>query len=180
MPSGRVLARTPDAGVAAMPLPVIRPRSRLFAPLFVIAGALGITTCDGGGHRSPTEAGPAPIASVSTSATPNTLVGAGNIGRCDRTGDEATAALLDGIPGTVFADGDNAFDKGTLTQYQQCYNPNWGRQQTRTRPAPGDWDYKTANASGYFGYFGAAAGDPAKGYYSYDLGSWHVIVLNSG
>src|SRR5439155_724981 len=115
-----------------------------------------------------------------TGPAPATLVGAGNIGRCDRTADEATATLLDNIPGTVFADGDNAFDKGTLTQYQQCYNPNWGRQQTRTRPAPGDWDYKTANASGYFGYFGAAAGDPAKGYYSYDLGTWHVIVLNSG
>ena len=115
-----------------------------------------------------------------TGPAPVTLVGAGNIGRCDRTGDEATAALLDNIAGTVFTAGDNAFDKGTLTQYQQCYNPNWGRQQTRTRPAPGDWDYKTANASGYFGYFGAAAGDPAKGYYSYDLGTWHVIVLNSG
>jgi len=115
-----------------------------------------------------------------TGPAPATLVGAGNIARCDRTGDEATAALLDNIAGTVFTAGDNAFDKGTLTQYQQCYTPNWGRQNARTRPAPGDWDYKTANASGYFGYFGAAAGDPAKGYYSYDLGSWHVIVLNSG
>ena len=115
-----------------------------------------------------------------TGPAPTTLVGAGNIARCDRTGDEATAALLDNIAGTVFTAGDNAFDKGTLTQYQQCYNPNWGGQKARTRPAAGDWDYKTANASGYFGYFGAAAGDPAQGYYSYDLGSWHVIVLNSG
>src|SRR3989454_559730 len=98
-------------------------------------------------------------------APPVTLVGAGNIGRCDRTGDEATAALRDNIPGTVFAAGDNAFDKGTLTQYQQCYHPNWGRQKARTRPTPGDWDYKTPNASGYFGYFGAAArGTPADAF----------------
>ena len=57
--------------------------------------------------------------------------------------------------------------------------PTWGRHKARTRPAPGNHDYLTAGASGYYGYFGTRAGDPRKGYYSYDLGTWHVIVLNS-
>src|SRR2546430_16735113 len=68
----------------------------------------------------------------------------------------------------------------SLTQYNTCYPPSWGQHKARTQPAPGDRDYKTANAAGYFGYFGTAAGDPKQGYYSYDLGAWHVVVLNSG
>ena len=107
------------------------------------------------------------------------LVGAGDIASCARTGDEATAALLDSIPGTVFTLGDNAYDSGTSTEFAGCYDPSWGRHKARTMPSAGDEDYETAGASGYFGYFGEAAGDPAKGYYSYDLGSWHVVVLNS-
>src|SRR3989454_12622073 len=73
-----------------------------------------------GGWNNPAEFDNVVVYGLTGAASPAvTLVGAGNIGRCDRTGDEATAALLDTIPGTVFADGDNAFDKGTLTQYQQ-------------------------------------------------------------
>src|SRR5213080_1594837 len=113
-------------------------------------------------------------------ATAVLLVGAGNVARCDRTNDEATAALLDGIPGTVFALGDAAYPNGTATNYANCYAPTWGRHKSRTYPALGNHDYdSSATAVGYFGYFGAAAGDPTRGYYSYDLGAWHVIVLNS-
>jgi PKD repeat protein len=118
--------------------------------------------------------------SVAAASGPVTLVGAGNIAKCNVTGDDATAALVDSIPGTVFAAGDAAYDNGTLTQYTTCYNPSWGRHKARTQPTPGERDYKTANASGYFSYFGPAAGDPKQGYYSYDLGAWHIIVLNSG
>ena len=107
------------------------------------------------------------------------LVGAGDIAACDRDGDEKTAALLDGIPGTVFTLGDNAYPNGTPEQFANCYEPSWGRHKARTRPAPGNHDYRTRGAAGYFAYFGAAAGDPTKGYYSYDLGGWHVVVLNS-
>ncbi|MEA2584117.1 MAG: acid phosphatase type 7, partial [Thermomicrobiales bacterium] len=39
--------------------------------------------------------------------------------------------------------------------------------------------YQTPGAAGYYAYFGAAAGDPAEGWYAYDLGGWHVVVLNS-
>src|SRR5437660_8728238 len=131
-------------------------------------------------HRPPTSPlGPA-AQSAATPAGAGTLVGAGNIARCDGTNDEATAALLDSIPGTVFALGDNAMPGGTPTKYQNCYGPSWGRHLSRTRPVPGNHEYdSSATAAGYFGYFGAAAGDPANGYYSYDLGAWHIIVLNS-
>jgi PKD repeat protein len=109
-----------------------------------------------------------------------TLVGAGNIARCDRTNDEATAALLDGIAGTVFALGDAAFPNGTPANYQNCYDPSWGRHKARTYPVTGNHDYdSSATALGYFSYFGAVAGDPSQGYYSYDLGAWHIVVLNS-
>src|SRR5205823_5802208 len=156
-------------------------RARL-APLLALASVLVVSTCrDDSGLRSPTEASPRSAPSFdAVSSGPETLVGAGNIAKCNVTGDDSTARLLDTIPGTVFADGDAAYDKGTLTQYNTCYNPSWGRHKTRTLPAAGELDYKTANAAGYFGYFGAAAGNPKQGYYSYDLGAWHIVVLNTG
>ena len=107
------------------------------------------------------------------------LVGAGDIARCNSNGDEATANLLDGIPGTVFTTGDNVYPDGTAAEFANCYDPTWGRHKARTYPSPGNHDYHTADAAGYFDYFGSAAGDPAKGFYSYDLGAWHIVVLNS-
>jgi acid phosphatase type 7 len=107
------------------------------------------------------------------------LVGAGDIASCSSSGDEATANLLDGIAGTVFTLGDNAYSNGSATDYMNCYGPSWGRHRARTKPSPGNHEYNTLNASGYFGYFGSAAGDPSQGYYSFDLGAWHIIVLNS-
>ena len=104
---------------------------------------------------------------------------AGDIADCGVNGDEQTATVLDGIPGTVGTLGDNAYESGTATEFTNCYDPTWGRHKARTRPAAGDHDYDTPGATGYFNYFGAAAGDPSKGYYSYDLGTWHVIVLNN-
>ncbi len=94
------------------------------------------------------------------------LVGAGDIASCSSSDDEATSTLLDGIVGTVFTLGDNVYDSGTASEYTNCYDPSWGRHKSRTRPVPGNHDYQTAGASGYYTYFGAAAGDPSKGYYS--------------
>jgi Calcineurin-like phosphoesterase len=107
------------------------------------------------------------------------LVGAGDIASCQSDGDEKTAALIDRIEGTVFTLGDNVYEGGTPAQFARCYAPTWGRFRGRTRPAPGNHDYRTAGARGYFAYFGSAAGDPSKGYYAYDLGGWRVVVLNS-
>ena len=106
-------------------------------------------------------------------------MGAGDIASCASSGDEATALLLDNIAGTVYNLGDNVYDSGTATEFTNCYNPTWGRHKARTMPTPGNHEYTTAAAAGYYGYFGAAAGDPTKGYYSYNLGEWHIIALNS-
>jgi hypothetical protein len=112
-------------------------------------------------------------------ASGQVLVGAGDIAECGRSGDDATAALLDRIQGMVFTVGDNAYENGTTVEFAQCYQPSWGRHKARTRPAPGNHEYQTAGAAGYFAYYGPSAGPPGKGYYSYDLGDWHIISLNS-
>lgn len=92
----------------------------------------------------------------------------------------ATSTLLTGgsLDG-VLALGDEQYENGELANFQQAYDPTWGRVRSITFPAPGNHEYQTAGASGYFSYFGAAAGDPARGWYSFDLGAWHVVALNS-
>ena len=107
------------------------------------------------------------------------LIGAGDIADCpDLTGAEATAKLLEANPGTVMALGDLAYPDGTAENFK-CYDKTWGRVKDRTRPAVGNHEFHSSGATYYFQYFGAAAGDPKSGYYSYDLGSWHIVVLNS-
>lgn len=117
--------------------------------------------------------------SAPSSMAPAVFVGAGDIGECGSAGPEETARLLDGIPGTVFTAGDNAYRAGTAEQFANCYDPSWGRHKSRTRPAPGNHDYATGSADPYYGYFGAVAGPAGQGYYSYNLGTWHVVSLNS-
>lgn len=110
------------------------------------------------------------------------LVGAGNIADgydLSLTGAMATAALLDSIPGTVFVLGDYAYDNSRDQEFERAYDPTWGRARSRTIPVVGNHEYYTFDAGAYFNYFGPAAGDPTKGYYSLDLGAWHLIVLNS-
>jgi hypothetical protein len=116
---------------------------------------------------------------ITAAASPAVLAGAGDIAGCNYDRDEETAKLLDNITGTVFTLGDNVYPDGTDSQFSDCYDPTWGRHKARTKPSPGNHDYHTLGASGYFNYFGAAAGETDKGYYSYDLGGWHIIVLNS-
>jgi hypothetical protein len=107
------------------------------------------------------------------------LIGAGDIASCASGGDERTADLLDGIRGTVFTTGDNAYERGSATEYAECYDPSWGRHLARTRPTPGNHEYGTSGAAGYRGYFGARALDEGRTYYSYDLGGWHLVALDS-
>jgi hypothetical protein len=118
------------------------------------------------------------VAAPATPAGDPNLLAAGDIADCGSSGDEATANLLDGLSGTIAAVGDTVYENGTDWEYANCYEPSWGRHKARTRPAVGDHEYGTPGAGGYFNYFGAAAGEAGKGYYSYDLGAWHVIVLN--
>jgi hypothetical protein len=108
-----------------------------------------------------------------------TLVGAGDIAGCNFKADRKTARLLGKIPGTVFTLGDNAYQNGTRKQFRNCYDPTWGKYKKRTRPTAGNHDYHTSGAEPYFDYFGWRAGKPGRGYYSYDLGAWHIVALNS-
>jgi len=107
------------------------------------------------------------------------LVGAGDIADCkDLSGAEATAKLLDQLPGTVMAVGDLAYPDGSKENFV-CYDKTWGRAKSRTRPAVGNHEFHSLGGTPYFDYFGPAAGDQKTGYYSYELGTWHIIVLNS-
>jgi acid phosphatase type 7 len=107
------------------------------------------------------------------------LIAAGDIADCtDLSGAKATAKLLETIPGTVAAIGDLAYPDGTRENFA-CYNQTWGRVKDRTRPAAGNHEFHSQGATYYFEYFGKSAGDPKDGFYSYELGSWHIIVLNS-
>ena len=105
------------------------------------------------------------------------LLAAGDIADCT-AGAEQTATLLDGLPGTVTPLGDTAYPTGSYADFANCYDPTWGRHKHRTRPAVGNHEYDTPGAVPYWEYFGAAAGEAGEGWYSYDLGSWHVVVLN--
>jgi acid phosphatase type 7 len=120
------------------------------------------------------------------------LIGVGDIAACESTGDELTAAIVDSIleadsvanvPDVVFTLGDNAYPDGSDRDFALCFTPSWGdsakRIMKKIRPSPGNHEHAVFGAAAYYEYFGKSAGEPRKGYYSYDLGEWHVIVLNS-
>jgi fibronectin type 3 domain-containing protein len=81
-------------------------------------------------------------------------------------------------PTAVLPLGDEQYEVGSFSAFQQSYDPSWGRVGSIARPVPGNHEYLTAGGSGYYTYFGSAAGSPSSGWYSYDIGSWHVIALN--
>jgi len=108
------------------------------------------------------------------------LVGAGDIGRCDATTDDDTAALVETLPGIVFTLGDNAYEHGTEGEYRDCFGPSWGRFKDRIQlPVPGNHEYETRGAEGYRSYFGDRAVRDGRTWYSQEVGAWHVIVLDS-
>ena len=134
--------------------------------ILVVGGCAG----SGGGNTASSE---------KTQSRKAILVGAGDIARCEEPHDEATADLIEDIPGTVFTLGDNAYQRATKSDFEECYDPTWGKFKKRTKPAAGNHEYAMPGAEPYFDYFGDAAGDPEKGYYSYNRGAWHIVVLNS-
>lgn len=119
------------------------------------------------------------VAEAGIAVVPTVLIGAGDIADCNSSGDEATALILDSLQGLVYTAGDNAYPTGSALDFSNCYEPTWGRHRARTRPAVGNHEYMTPGAGPYFSYFGKAAGDSGAGYYSYDRGAWHIVVLNS-
>jgi hypothetical protein len=107
------------------------------------------------------------------------LIAAGDIASCgSMLGDEQTAAVVSKLTGDIQTIGDNAYDHGTAAEFE-CFDSSWGRFKDRIHPSLGDHEFdRSETAEPYFAYFGSAAGDPLKGWYSYDLGSWHIIVTN--
>jgi hypothetical protein len=171
--------RQPMAGRVIGALVAIAVAGGLAAVAVVLADSdrAQMVTVTTGPSASPSGASPSGTSPPAPSDT-YVLVGAGDIAG-NGPGDSATAALLDGISGTVYTLGDNVYDNGTTAEFNAYYEPTWGRHKVRTKPSPGNHDYNTSGATGYYGYFGSAAGDPARGYYSYDLGNWHIVVINS-
>ena len=120
------------------------------------------------------------------------LIGVGDIAACDSRGDEQTAAIVDSVlkadsaakvEDAVFTLGDNAYPVGSVRNFTECFTPSWGdktkRIMKKIHPLPGNHEHETDMAAPYYLYFGDLAGSPKKGYYSYDIGEWHVVVLNS-
>lgn len=167
----------PERRAPNVPLPEVRPS---LSHSFLKRGAsLALLWALGSGCGEPTDPPVGDDLPFEPTGTGVVLVGAGDIASCGDPGAELTARLLDTIPGTVFTTGDNAYPDGTTEDFSECYHPTWGRHRGRTRPAPGNHDYHTSDAQGYFDYFGDLAGSGATGYYSYDAGGWHIVSLNS-
>jgi len=120
------------------------------------------------------------------------MIGVGDIAQCDDTGDEATARLVDSVlkanqaanvETVVFTLGDHAYPEASDRYLTECFSPSWGDPKKEImkviRPSVGNHDYQASRAAPSYRYFGDRIGPAGKGYYSYDLGDWHVIVLNS-
>ena len=148
-------------------------------PVLVLAVCLACGYCGSSSPIGPTPGpGPEPTPTPIPSG-PVVFAGAGDIAMCDRNS-LSTAALLDNINGYIFTLGDNAYFQGTRQQYRDCYDTTWGKHKGRTFPVPGNHEYESPGALPYFEYFGEMAGGPqGQGYYSFEVGDWHAIALNS-
>ena len=185
-----VVSARRDNGAPASPGETVATRS--LAPGNAAAAASGGASTSGPASPSATASAPSPSPAASapgpspaasgqspTPAADPVLVGAGDIADCGLDDDTATADLVAGTPGTVFTAGDNVYPDGTADQFRDCYGPTWGRFLDRTRPAAGNHDWDTKRLAGYLDYFGTNAAPDGKSWYSYDLGAWHIVVLDS-
>ena len=157
--------------------------------------ALALAGCGSGGSSSavaPTAPGTttraaAPAPPVHTSRSDPVIAAAGDIAcppsrrvTASECHQATTALVLSRLrPTAVLPIGDDQYDTGALDAFRAAYAPTWGRFDAIVRPVPGNHEYAGGRGAGYYAYFGARAGSPARGYYSYDLGRWHLIALNS-
>jgi hypothetical protein len=159
---------------------------RLLIPMLL----LGVLACP-----PPVQITPAPATATAAEIRvtgASVMLGVGDIARCGYDGDERTAKMVDSmlradsvakVPVEVFTLGDNAYPDGSASNFALCFTPSWGdtakRIMKKIHPAVGNHEYVTTGSSPYYQYFGSRAGPNSKGYYSYDVGEWHVIVVNS-
>lgn len=128
------------------------------------------------GFADPGRPGASPLVAPAGAAL---LVGAGDISSCTNDHDELTARLVESMDAQVFAAGDEAYESGSRTEFATCYGPTWGRFRDRTHPVPGNHEYVTPNAAGYFEYFGASVGRPGGSWYAWELNGWRIYALDS-
>jgi Calcineurin-like phosphoesterase len=157
--------------------PHVARRLAVFVVWVVCAQCSKSPTTPSPGGQGPTVPGPSPTPTLPTPG-PVVFAGTGDIA-VDGGQADATARLLDTIGGDVFTLGDNAYPNGSRDNFRNVYDRTWGRHLGRTHPAPGNHDYNSPGAAPYFEYFGALAGTPGWGFYSFDLGAWHIVSLNS-
>ena len=126
---------------------------------------------------TPTPA-PAPSGDPVVAAAGDIACAAGGTVSSTTCQQQATSGLLAGATGVVTL-GDNQYETGALSDFQASFDPTWGRFLGVMHPAPGNHEYGTSGAAGYFSYFGSRAGSSGSGWYSYDIGAWHLIALNT-
>jgi hypothetical protein len=136
---------------------VSRPRRAAFCGAVVLASCLLVAGAGG------------------AAAGPPTLIAVGDIASCSSDGDEQTAALVSRLTGPIAVLGDIAYDNGTADEFARCFDPSWGPLAPRIRAALGNHEYNSGTAAVAIDHFRL----PQNGWYSYSLGAWHVIVLNS-
>jgi 3',5'-cyclic AMP phosphodiesterase CpdA len=152
--------------------------------LAVIAGGLLFLRSSASEEPAAPINAPAPVGDAPRAETLRTrdvtLLAAGDIAQCESKGDEATARLAARYPrAPIAALGDMVYPSGTADDFARCYEPSWGRVDARVHPAAGNHEYGTGVATAYFARYGARAGTPGRGWYSWDLKGWHIVVLNS-
>ncbi|KJK52097.1 metallophosphoesterase [Lentzea aerocolonigenes] len=113
----------------------------------------------------------------SLAAATATVAAVGDV--CGSSCNQTAPLVKNMAPQALVLAGDNAYDSGSSSDYSNKYNPQYGQFKSITYPTPGNHEYNTSGASGYFDYFGARAGERGKGYYSFDVGDWHFVALNS-
>lgn len=160
-----------------------------YGGLAASAHTFAVRAIDGAGNADPSPAtrswtvtAPPPPPPPPAGSDPTMLL-VGDQHACDGSGIGPVASLMasldpDGVD-PIASLGDASGDEGTASEYTNCFDPWWGQFKSRVRPAIGNHDWTTKNADGYFGYWGAAAGPVNEGWYSYDVGTWHVVVLSS-
>jgi acid phosphatase type 7 len=147
---------------------------------YCVLAASTLAAAAGFACRDQSEVTLQPSEVIADAKAPAILLAVGDIAGCpERYQDEVTAELVSELPGTIALLGDVVYQNGTNFEFKNCFDPSWGRVLDRSRPSPGNHEYRTDQAAAYYKYFGTRAGPSGKGYYTYKLGTWRIYSLNS-